>query len=82
MKLHQIANNMTEVETNSGTIFFSYETPVAYERRGQCFRTSKRWSVTTTRHINKWLDGRQAAEVDQETLDAMAFSVEMALSIA
>jgi len=74
MKLKPLASNMTEVETAKATILFSYSTPVAAcMNDGTGFiRTSKKWSVTTSRHINKWLDGAKAREVDQTELDALA----------
>ena len=34
-------------------------------------RTEKWWSVTTSRHINKWLDGGTAKEVSQTYLDKL-----------
>lgn len=54
MKLNPIGSNMTEVETEKGLVLFSYKTPVAAVVNGQPYKTSKRWSNTTTRHINKW----------------------------
>lgn len=70
MKLNPIASNMTEVEIGDTTILFSYKTPVACHISGQgYFRTTKKWSVTTSRHINKWLDGAPADNISQEELD-------------
>ena len=59
MKLTPIAANQNEVTINDGTqIFFSYRTPVAaYLPEKGYVRTSQFWSVTTSRHINKWLKG-------------------------
>lgn len=77
MKVANIASNMTEVETAAGvTLLFSYKTPVAAHVPDRGYlRTSKRWSATTSRHINKWLAMRGAhtpTEVDQSELDALA----------
>ena len=56
MQLTPIASNMTEVETSEARILFSYRTPVAAYVFGEGFvRTEKWWSVTTSRHINKWI---------------------------
>ncbi len=73
LKLRPLASNMTELETERATVLFSYRTPVAAcMNDGSGFvRTSKRWSVTTSRHINKWLAGSKAREVDQSELDAL-----------
>ena len=55
MKLNPIASNMTQITLNNGTqVLFSYQTPVACWIDGQFFKTDKKWSNTTTRHINKW----------------------------
>ena len=73
MQLTPIASNMTEVETDLGRDLFSYRTPVAAyvygEMGGHFVRTEKWWSVTTSRHINKWIDGVPAKEVAQTYLD-------------
>ena len=70
MQLTPIASNMTEVETSEARILFSYRTPVAAYVFGEGFvKTEKWWSVTTSRHINKWLDGGTAEEVSQTYLD-------------
>ena len=73
MQLTPIASNMTEVETSEARILFSYRTPVAAYVFGEGFvRTEKWWSVTTSRHINKWI-GKDVAvkEVAQTYLDKL-----------
>ena len=75
MKLTPIAANQNEVSFNNGTqIFFSYKTPVAaYLPEKGYVRTEKFWSVTTSRHINKWLkDVNNVSEIDQSILDNLA----------
>ena len=75
MKLTPIAANQTEVSINDGTqIFFSYKTPVAaYLPEKGYVRTEKFWSVTTSRHINKWLGGvNNVSEISQDILDNLA----------
>ena len=70
MQLTPIASNMTEVETSEARILFSYRTPVAAYVFGRGYvRTETKWSVTTSRHINKWLDGVTAEKVAQTYLD-------------
>ena len=71
MKLTPIASNMTEVITKDACVLFSYSTPVAARTNGMAFRTEKFWSKTTSRHINKWLDGQEAREVPQSYLDQL-----------
>lgn len=57
MIVQQIGSNMTEVQLADGTIVLvSYATPVAALVPGKGWiRTAHKWSVTTTKHINKWL---------------------------
>ena len=83
MQLTPIASNMTEVETSEARILFSYRTPVAAYVFGEGFvRTEKWWSVTTSRHINKWIDGVPAKEVAQTYLDKLVQGVIMNISNA
>lgn len=71
MKVKNVGSNMTEVEVNGKTVLFSYETPVAANTGSGFVKTEKYHSVTTGRHINKWLGGAKAKEVSQEELDNM-----------
>ena len=87
MKVKNIGSNMTELEFEDGTlVLISYETPVAArvfefasENNGCALvRTSKKWSATTTRHINKWLRdtfsgerAKRAGEMPQEWFDSL-----------
>ena len=68
MKLKQIGPNQTQLTYSDGSeVFWSYETPVAGKLPdGTYVRTSTKWSTTTSRHINKWLDGVDAVEVPQD----------------
>ena len=84
MQLTPIASNMTEVETSEARILFSYRTPVAAYVYGDGFvRTEKWWSVTTSRHINKWI-GKDVTteEVAQTYLDNLVQGVIMNISNA
>lgn len=70
MKVRNVGSNMTELMTDGCTVLFSYETPVAAYTPTQGYvRTAKWYSQTTTRHINKWLDGVTAEEMPQEFFD-------------
>ena len=73
LKLKPIGSNMTEVCTDKAVVLFSYRTPVAcmMQDGGGFYRTSKKWSVTTSRHINKWLEGAKAEERDQTFFDSL-----------
>ena len=55
MQLRPIASNMTQLDLSAGTsVLFSYQTPVACLTDNGYYRTSKKWSVTTSRHINQY----------------------------
>ena len=84
MQLTPLASNMTEVETDLGRVLFSYRTPVAAYVYGEGFvRTEKWWSVTTSRHINKWLpENGTVKEVTQTYLDNLVYGVIMNISNA
>lgn len=70
MTINPIKPNQTQVNLKNGTmIFVSYATPVAAIIDGKAYRTSFSPSVTTSRHINQWLDGRIAEEKPQSFFD-------------
>lgn len=79
IKLKQIASNMTVLRRNEDEILFSYETPVAiYDSKNlQYFKTDRKWSATTSRHITKWLDGVEAKPVPQSFIDSFVKGQEM-----
>ncbi len=71
MQLTQIAPNQTEIETSQARILFSYRTPVAAYIFGEGFvKTEQYWSVTTSKHINKW-GARDGKKVPQARLDSL-----------
>ena len=78
MKIAHLAKNQTELIYENGTrIFFSYQTPVAAYITGRGWiKTSHRYSVTTSRHLNRWLSANGAFElaeqVHQSELDRLA----------
>jgi hypothetical protein len=60
MTINPIAANQTVVEHEDGRqVFFSYKTPVAVfiPSRGY-LRTSEKFSVTTSKHVNQWTEKR------------------------
>lgn len=71
MELRPIGSNMTEIKIGPYTILFSYRTPVAYHRGWGFYRTDKHYSSTTTKHINKWLNGATAKTVKQEDINSL-----------
>ena len=71
MKIKNVGSNMTEVELDGCILLYSYETPVAGKNTdgwycgNAMFKTDRKWSSTTTRHINKWF--REVWDVDAKT---------------
>jgi len=75
MKIKQIASNVTELDLGFAQVFFSYETPVAARLiDGSLVRTATKYSVTTSKHVNKWLQGCEALTVSQEHIDCLLTS--------
>jgi len=79
MQLNRIGNNETVVSFASGTeVLYSYDTPVAGRRivdgALQVFKTDKKWSVTTSKHINKYLKtfNAEAVELPQNEISTIA----------
>ena len=87
MELKPSGSNMTTLTLNDGTeILFSYETPVAgylahgrksFHGRGTIldvvfFKTDEKFSATTTRHVNKYLNGADATVVPHNQILMMA----------
>lgn len=78
MKIKPIASNMTELMLNDGTkVLFSYQTPVACKREFSTYtsyyKTSKKWSVTTSKHINKWFRDNLFTDVNVNSVDQEYF---------
>lgn len=70
MKLKQIKANVTELTFNDGTVvLFSYETAVAACTGNGYIRTEQKYSQTTTKHINQWINGARVETVPQAVID-------------
>lgn len=71
MVVRQIGSNQIEIEKKNGTFLVSYSTVVAARLPGfGCVRTEEFWSVTTSKHINRWLAG-DAKKIPQEDLEKL-----------
>lgn len=76
MKLIPIKANMTELTLDNGdAVLFSYETPVAAITAEGAFKTSKKWSRTTSKHINAWGPDYKGGEKPQEFFDSLVKGV-------
>ena len=70
MQLKPLGSNMNEIVVEGKYILFSYQTPVAGWDESGAFRTEDFFSVTTSKHINKYLGGKDVGRVvDQSYID-------------
>ena len=70
IRIENLGKNKIVIHTSPHSVLISYDTPVAAFVLGEgYYKTSQFWSITTSRHINSWLDGREAKEKDQEYFD-------------
>jgi|TARA_X000001316_G_C920799_1_gene35015 hypothetical protein len=67
MKLNPVGSNMNEVVVDGKSILFSYKTPVAGWDDQGAFRTDEFFSVTTSKHINKYLGGKDIGRKVEQT---------------
>ena len=72
MKLVPHGSNQNVLIFENGIkVLFSYQTPVAaFHPIKGWLRTSKKYSVTTSKHINKWLAGVSPSIVNQDLIDS------------
>ena len=72
IRLNVIGSNLVLLHVPAGSVLFSYETPVAAYVSGRGYvRTSERFSKTTSKHINQWLDGVNATVVPQSEIESL-----------
>jgi hypothetical protein len=79
MRIEKLAENMTvAILTDHIYILFSYTTPVAAYISGlEYLRTSTNHSVTTEKHIVRWLNGATPIYRTQSFFDRLAKDVAM-----
>lgn len=72
LHLTVLGPNMTEVRIGTNYVLFSYQTPVAYSNEaGEVFKTDKKWSNTTGKHLSKWIGSRAFKSVPQGEIDKL-----------
>jgi len=78
MQLINIGTNQTEIRIDGKQMFFSYEQLVAVRNNDKCYVTSTKYSPSTTKHINKWIENlgwHNVGELPQEEIDAMPYTM-------
>jgi hypothetical protein len=84
MYIKRISANETEVVVNERLVdstkhakfFFSYDTPVAAKVGTTYYKTEEKFSNTTSRHLNKWLEGVEATVKSQTWFEKLLFDVD------
>ncbi len=72
MKIKQLGSNQMLMCMSDIEILFSYETPVAgHSDKLGWFRTNKKYSVTTSRHINRYLNGNDVVTISSEEIEKL-----------
>lgn len=71
LSLNILGSNKTELTANGVKVLFSYNTPVACWINGQYYKTGKKWSVTTSKHINSWVDVTWCDTKEQTFFDGL-----------
>lgn len=81
MRHFTISTNCNWILTETGdAVGFSYNTPVVARINGKTYKTAKKWSVTTSKHIGKLLTdilcgcGDDVQSCDQSFLDSLKLS--------
>ena len=65
-----IGSNQTQLTRADGTIiFYSYNTPVCAWIGNKLYKTNKKWSNTTSKHINAYIGNCDAELKDQSFFD-------------
>lgn len=66
---NSIGSNQIEIRHGDNFFLVSYKTPVAAYVKGEFYKTSTKFSRTTSKHINKWLGPVKAKEIPQQMLE-------------
>lgn len=73
MKVKNISRNETEIWYDNRVVLLSYGVPVAINVFGEGFwRTSTKYSVTTSKHINRWIGPAVSKEIPQSEINRIA----------
>lgn len=76
LQLQRTGASTTIVTLPQGELFYSYNTLVGFQPKGERFcyfhRDGKAGSRTTAKHITQWLDGRESVKVTEHALNVHA----------
>ena len=84
MRLQTYGPNMNAIIVRSGfVVLFSFQTPVAFALDGVFFKTKKKFSRTTSKHIAKWAklnSSEYTHEVEQQEIEGIINTPERRLT--
>lgn len=67
MNLVNLGSNMNEIVLGNRSVLISYQTAVAMYIEGMGYIvTDKKWSKTTSKHINKFLSGSKPYKIESQ----------------
>ena len=68
--INNLDKNHTEARIGNVVILFSYGTPIAYQdqNRTRVYLTDRKFSKTTTAHMNMWADGLDCVSIPHDTI--------------
>ena len=67
MQLRPIGSNMNEIVVKGKSILFMFDICRAPADENGAFRTDEKFSVTTSKHINKYLGGKDVGRVVEQS---------------
>lgn len=82
VRLEKLASNVYDLRYNFGSVYFSYETPIAFFDidRMTLYVTGEFFSRTTSKHINLVKDKHSSFECETLSVDKFASKLENFIS--
>lgn len=65
IEIEQIKTNFTKVNIGTITVWFSYDTPIAFRSSGERVVRENIWSTTTGKHLNAIDGGTKEAKANR-----------------
>jgi hypothetical protein len=80
VSIERVRDNLIIVNLGGVSVYFSYETPVAFTVRGITYVSENMWSTTTGRHLSVIDGGTADAKRERLTYSAFTAALDSALS--
>lgn len=69
IEIEQIKPNFTKINIGTTTVWFSYDTPIAFRSSGERVVRENVWSTTTGKHLNAIDGGTKTAKAERVSSD-------------